>query len=277
MENRIDAIRKEADKGCATAQYNYAKLLLYGKGVRKNKKLAIELLEKAINQGYLKAKYFLGLLEHNSRDTFEQGYQRILETADAGLMEAQETIADIFYHFRKKGNFDLAYKYYKMAGDQGSVTADISLAQLLYDTRYYEEVKKASKKNTAQVKTSINEDMSIYLKRVCELRTKEDILIYLRRASERGSQKAQLMLANTLFTGAETIEKDEKEAVKWYKILAENNEGYSQLTLGKVYYEGEIVEMDIEKSFQYLTLASKNKALDAEFRQEAKELLAKLF
>ncbi len=111
MENRIDAIRKEADKGCATAQYNYAKLLLYGKDVRKNTASAIKYLEKAISQGYLKAKYFLGLLEQDSENTFEQGYQKILETADAGLMEAQETIADIFYHFRKKGNFDLAYKY----------------------------------------------------------------------------------------------------------------------------------------------------------------------
>ena len=86
------------------------------------------------------------------------------------------------------------------------------------------------------------------------------------------------MLANTLFTGAETIEKDEKEAVKWYKILAENNEGFSQLMLGKIYYGcPETVETDLEKSFQYLTLASKNKDIDAEFKQEAKKLLTKLF
>ena len=265
MENRIDLIKEQADKGCATAQYNYAKLLLYGKGVRKNKKSAIEYLEKAINQKHLKAKYFLGLIEQKSLKTFDQGYQRILETADAGLMEAQETIGDIFYYFRRAGTFDLAYKYYKMAGDQGSSTADISLAKLLFDTRYHEKTKTTVEGN--------GKKFTIHAK----LKTKEDLLIYLRRASERGNQEAQLMLANTLFTGAETIEKDEKEAVKWYKILAENNEGYSQLILGKVYYEGEIVEMDIEKSFHYLTLASKNKALDAEFRQEAKKLLEELF
>ena len=78
MENRIDEIRKEADKGCATAQYNYAKLLLYGKGVRKNKKSAIEYLEKAINQKHLKAKYFLGLIEQKSLKTFDQGYLNFL-------------------------------------------------------------------------------------------------------------------------------------------------------------------------------------------------------
>ena len=186
MENRIDLIKEQADKGCATAQYNYAKLLLYGKGVRKNKKSAIEYLEKAINQKHLKAKYFLGLIEQKSLKTFDQGYQRILETADAGLMEAQETIGDIFYYFRRAGTFDLAYKYYKMAGDQGSSTADISLAKLLFDTRYHEKTKTTVEGN--------GKKFTIHAK----LKTKEDLLIYLRRASERGNQEAQLMLANTI-------------------------------------------------------------------------------
>ncbi len=265
MKNRIDEIRKEADKGCATAQYNYAKLLLHGKGVRKNRDSAIKYLEKAVSQKHLKASLYLGLIEYQTLKKYDQGYQRILETADAGLMEAQEAIGDIFNYGAGRGTWDLAYKYYKMAGDQGSSTAAISLAQVLHCTRFYEQTNASIGENSN--KSTLN----------VKLTTLEDILIYLRRASERGSQEAQLRLANVLFSGLETVKKDEKEAVKWYKILAENNEGYSQLTLGKVYYEGEIVEMDIEKSFHYLTLASKNKALDAEFRQEAKELLATLF
>ena len=71
--------------------------------------------------------------------------------------------------------------------------------------------------------------------------------------------------------GTDFIKKNEKEAVRWLSIVADREKTNAQIKLAEIYYEGEIVEMDLEKSFNYLTKASKNNS------KEAEELLQKLF
>ena len=54
-----------------------------------------------------------------------------------------------------------------------------------------------------------------------------------------------------------TVEKDFKEASKWFKKAAEQGEVNSQVNLGVCYFYGQGVEKDLEESFKWFKEAAK--------------------
>jgi TPR repeat protein len=258
MINKIDLIKKDADNGNTIAEYNFGKCLYYGLGIKKDKKLGLAYLKKASDKNFLKATFEIGLIEFSKRDNKEKGYEKILLTADAGLIEAQEEIGNIFNFGNGRGTWDLAVKYYKMASEQGSAAADLNLGIIYYRTRW-----------TENVNSEMDEEGKIIV--TLKYCTEEDVETYLRKSAEAGYAQAQYILGIELLYGNEIIKENQEEGLKWLFISAENGSVLAQKILGKLYYEGNIVEMDLEKSYYYLKQASKNGDI------EAKKLLKELF
>lgn len=247
MNNKIELIKKDADNGNTIAEYNLGKCLYYGLGIKKDKKLGLTYLKKASDKNFLKATYEIGLIEFSNRDNKEKGYEKILLTADAGLKEAQEEIGNIFNFGNGRGTWDLAVKYYKMASEQGSAKADYCLGIIFYKTRWEGGIL------------------------TLEFKTAEDAENYLRKSAEAGYSQAQYILGFELLEGNDIIKKNQEEGLKWLIISAENGGVLAQKKVGELYYEGNIVEMDLEKSYYYLKEASKNGNI------EAKKILKELF
>lgn len=255
MENKLDLVRQEAEKGNVVAQYNYAKLLLSGKGAKKDEEAGKSYLKKASDKGFLKARYELVLTEYSSvycdssineeerKKLIDEKFPKILEIADAGLVEAQILVGNSYIISDEVRFIDLGIKYLKMASDQGSPIADFGMAIALEMKKYKDPTDS----------------------------TTEYPLFYLVKSAEAGYLDAQQKLAISLLLGTDFIKKNEKEAVRWLSIVADREKTNAQIELAEIYYEGEIVEMDLEKSFNYLTKASKNNS------KKAKELLQKLF
>ena len=60
-----------------------------------------------------------------------------------------------------------------------------------------------------------------------------------------------------MFLVGDGVEKDSKEAFKWFKMAAEQGNIESQFYLGLLYYNGEGVNQDIKKAFKWYQMAAK--------------------
>ena len=95
----------------------------------------------------------------------------------------------------------------------------------------------------------------------------------LRRAAEQGDDLAQhvvqLYLCSIYFDGSQGVPKDYTEAVKWYRMVAEQDPAQAQLSLGELYEDDEeedLVPKDYVKAYAWYILA------DAQGNEEASEL-----
>jgi len=80
----------------------------------------------------------------------------------------------------------------------------------------------------------------------------------LRRAAEQGDAEAQFHLAERHYKRYDEggVEKDLKEAVKWYQASAGRGNAGAQFEIGWLYYEGKGVESDSEKAVKWYRLAA---------------------
>lgn len=76
--------------------------------------------------------------------------------------------------------------------------------------------------------------------------------------AKEGSAKAQFNLARLLARGADGVERNLNEAIKWYEKSAAAGLVEAQVALGKIYYFGEMegIPQDYEKAGRYIEAAA---------------------
>jgi TPR repeat protein len=79
----------------------------------------------------------------------------------------------------------------------------------------------------------------------------------LKALAEKEDAKAQTNLGLMYETG-EGVEKDDKEAVKWYRKAAEQGEHAAQFNLGQMYRNGIGVPKDIVTAYTWHNIAAAN-------------------
>lgn len=82
-------------------------------------------------------------------------------------------------------------------------------------------------------------------------------------AANKGSDIAQLSLANLYFLG-QGIDKNNEKGLYWLEKSAEQGNSESQYTLGSIYIDSPYVEQDIEKAMYWTKFASDNGMADAQ-------------
>jgi len=89
--------------------------------------------------------------------------------------------------------------------------------------------------------------------------------------AEKGDRVAQYNLGWFYYKG-EGVERDFKEAMKWYRKAAEQGDTKTQFNLGAMYYKGQGVEQDNVAAYAWLNIAASNGLQNA---QKGKSVVAK--
>ena len=230
--------KKVADQGDVKAQYVYAISLLNGSGIDKNEKEAIKWLKKAAEHDNIDAQRMLGDCyrdgrgvpqDHNAAKKYYPEndshledmvyFDNLLEKAEKGNVDAQYELANCF-----KRNVNSSLTKY-----QGQTWSEA--------VKWY---RKAAEQGDSRARFIVN-----------DINKFEKIL----REAEQGDADAQYQIAESYSEG-ETIQKNNTEAVKWYRKAAEQGHILSQYKLGVCYRYGTGCETDIEEAKKWLKKAS---------------------
>lgn len=87
----------------------------------------------------------------------------------------------------------------------------------------------------------------------------------LRKAAERGDAGAQCLLGHCYATG-EGIDKDQREAIKWFRKAAEQGHAEAQYGLGDCYHGGKGVDRDMREAVKWLRKAAEQGHAEAQFK-----------
>ena len=91
-----------------------------------------------------------------------------------------------------------------------------------------------------------------------------EALKWYRLAAEQGNVFAQLRLGGSYYSG-KGVEQDYAEAVKWYRLAAEQGDARAQYLVGYAYRIGEGVEQDYAEAVKWWRLSAEQENADAQY------------
>ena len=97
---------------------------------------------------------------------------------------------------------------------------------------------------------------------------------WYRLAADQGYDAAQFSLG-VMYANGEGVPQDDAEAVRWYRLAAEQGHASAQLNLGVMYANGEGVPQDYVQSHMWANLAaSRSTSEDRELAVKNRDLVA---
>jgi TPR repeat protein len=92
--------------------------------------------------------------------------------------------------------------------------------------------------------------------------SEKEAIKWYKLAAEQGDAKAQNKIGEYYYYG-NGVEKNFYEAVKWFKLAAENKDSSSQYYIGYCYYTGQGVEINFDEAVKWFKLAAEQGDADA--------------
>ena len=232
-----------ADSGLSQAQALLATFFEIGRNVEKNEKKAIELYEKAAQQGHVNALKRLGSIYAEKGD-YEKSYQNFLKVANLKDPYSIFRLGTLDALYRKVGginNLSLIKKGLRLlqkADNMGNEHAPYYIG-FFYQNGF------AADDGSSIVKADVNKAIEHY-----------------KRSAERGYSFASSMLAQLYYEG-KSVSKNNDLAFKYAKEAAENA-SYGAVTnamrlLSACYRAGIGTKRDDAKAKYWLEQAAKNK------------------
>jgi uncharacterized protein len=228
----FQATQTAADKGDAQAQYKLAQCYAGGKGVRRNFAKAAHYLRLAADQNNSDAELALGSFYGRGWGVprnLNLAIQWYCKAAEQGNPLAQYAMGNFYATGRGVTNdMNQAIKWWQKAADQKQVAAESALGELYlipaapYGTNY------------------LNYPKAIGL---------------LRQAMAQGSVHAMNNLG-AAYEGGLGVERDFKEAARWYRAAAERGDALAQANLGQLYFDGRGVPFDLEQAYKWFKLSA---------------------
>ena len=80
-----------------------------------------------------------------------------------------------------------------------------------------------------------------------------------------GIGSAQCLLGFKYLDG-DGVEQDTSEAMKWFRMAAENGDAHASYTLGRIYYKGEGTAVDYAEAFKWFLVAGEKSDANSQFR-----------
>ena len=230
-----------------------------GKGVPSSIDTAISYYRRASGEGNEDAAYRLGVI-YSSGEKVPQDVAESLRwykiasgkgssSSSYSLGHIYRTGSDIMGDIEVKRDYTQAIKFYKRSAEQGyggafwvgymyylGLGVDRNLEEAV---EWFIKSKESERKHSGSIKFL---DMMTV-----------DGEIVLRDFTTTGEVEAQLQLGH-MFAGGGRVT-DRFEAVRWYRLAAEQNNSQAQYLLGWMYCLGQGVEEDDKKGKEYLLLA----------------------
>ena len=130
----IEQLRKDAEQGDATAQYNLGVMYAEGQGVPQDYQQAVNWFRKAAEQGYASAQYNLGF-SYATGEGVPQDYQEAVnwwrKAAEQGYTSAQFNLAVMYAEGRGvPQDYQEAVGWYRKAAEQGHDSAQYNLGAM---------------------------------------------------------------------------------------------------------------------------------------------------
>lgn len=237
---RADAL----DEG--NSQFELAHIYEYGKGVKKDIDKALEYYKKAEKHGDADATYKINLLEgriaNNRRNI------------------AFEKALDYTYGYTVKVNFDKAIEYYQI-GAKNNHSAS------LYNIGFLIDQNSTTKKNTEATQYFLQsaELGNVYAQSIMATKylfgtdvpvDKEKSAYWEEKAAKQGNIVSIKEVAKNYYGGGFGVDKNFKEAIKWYQKAVDAGDKESIYLLGKMHENGEGFDKDFDKALELYTKAA---------------------
>ena len=203
-------------------------MYLYGFGVEQNYEQAVCWLRKAADQGNANAQVSLGYMYLNGYGVEQKDEQALYwfnVAAKQGNVEWQGTLG--WEHYLRK-NYKEAANWFRLAAENGEASAQQALRDM-YDRGCGVELDHAQAKYWG-----------------CKYAEQ------CRKPAERGNAGAQFELG--LMYGRE---RDDKEAMKWFRLAADQGNAKAQVRLGDIYFHGLGVEQNDAQAVNWYLMAAK--------------------
>ena len=307
--------QERADAGDAEAQYLYSEALASGQGIAKNQSKAMEYAQKAAAQGFGLAFRRVGVGYENGWGVVSNAteatkwYGEFLDwakpEAEKGNAHAQFNIGRCFWwgegvaedkttavkwcltaaeHGNAEAqarlgwcydqgvgvavNFAEAEKWYRKAAEQGYATAQSELAvSYFFGNRFGLDVNEANKWLSEALK---QEDvrtqwfMGVGYSLLFKEKDESEAVKWYRKAAEQGYDIAQVDLAKC-YTEGKGVTSNYEEAVKWYRKAAELGNAEAQFELAVCYAEGKGTKKNVEESARWYRKAAEQGHAKAQF------------
>ena len=214
--------KKSADKNCAIGQNNVG---FYYDYMKKDYVEAEKWYKKAIEQGFILSKYYLGILyfyEVGFTDKKSEAFKMIKDAAENNLVLAEYAMGYSFFNGDMVvKDYDEAFNWFLKAAEK-----DNSRAQFFLGMCYEEGLG-------------------------CIKDGKEAFKWYYKSALQN-IPEAQGKVGYYYYVG-DDVRQNCTESIKWYKKAAVNNENTSQYMLGYCYYFGECgLSVDYQEAYTWL-------------------------
>jgi TPR repeat protein len=185
-------------------------------------------LETAAVSGDVEARYELGIryiLGEGVQKDEKRASQLLHQAAEEGFAAAQGALGAMYEKGRWVAKDEVkAIHFYRMAAEQGDIDAQFCLAQLFINA--------------------------------LEEHKRREAVVLFHRAAGQGHVGAQFVLGLLYDIGMGGVVKDDKEAVRFYRLAAEQGNAKARNNLASYYAEGRGVAKDYEEAMRLYRLAA---------------------
>ena len=286
-----------AEKGNADAQYETGDMYYYGKGVlKKNYAEALFWYRMAAEQGHTRAQTRTGYMYESGQGVsrnlrnFKKALRWYRKAADAIAHNRGEMPSRVYYEARIKGllskiwrvgvlyekgdgvplDYAEAMRLYKFCAELGTVEklkdaamCMKSLGHLYSDDKFIEaDPVEAIYWWTMAAKLGDASHVkwlgTVYLFGLGGVqRNYAEAMRLFKMLAEQGDAKSQSDVG-WMYHKGRGVQKDYAEAIRWYRMAAEQGDTDAQLYLGEMYGMGQGVQLDIVTAYMWFNLSYEN-------------------
>ncbi|GAB6168358.1 hypothetical protein JCM1393_08180 [Clostridium carnis] len=257
IDKALEWYKKAAMKGNAFSQYSLGYIYFSGEEVEQNLDYSFEWYKKAAENEFAPAQYALSYLYKNGEGCEKnifKAYYWLEEAAENGFEDAYYILGQSYL---EGNNIDINYKKAFLYLSKGAEKGDINCLDSLGDMYYFGFYVDEDRENAFELyKESIeNGNIELYYK-VGKLYEEDNnielALVNYLKGHNNGDLKSTQRLGIMYFNG-EGVKKDKQKSLEYMKIAATDGDAHSLYVLGVAY-----LEESREKGFEYLKKAYEN-------------------
>ena len=239
-----------AEQGNASAQYNLGVMYDNGQGVSEDDEEAVKWYTLAAEQGNPQSQGNLGVMYEHGQGVPKDDKEAVKWyrlAAEQGHASAQYLLGMMYDDGDGVPEDDKeAMKWYRLASEQGHASAQYHLG-LMYDDgdgvpEDDKEAMKWYKLAGEQGNVDAQKKVQEFQKKIAE----QNELRELQARAKRGDADAQFSLG-LMYDMGKGVSEDDKEAVKWYKLAAEQGNPDAQERYGELVLQDFVYGSDIRK------------------------------
>lgn len=244
---------KGAEAGDAICMANVASCLMQGVGVERNEEEGLKWFAKSSEAGNAEADFQLGmtyLQVPEYRAKAQEGFERVRKAAESGVQDAVMVMAQIHDEGSPNSNPQECIKWLTIAAEAGNKHAQYRLGQIYF---YGRGVERDANKGYNYLVFSAQQNYTPAIYTLAELnllytnnnpQAIQQGMMQLSQCVKESFPPAFMLMGQCCLEGR-GVAKDNAQAVKFFKLAADNGVANASIFLSKL-YAGEVEGVDFE-------------------------------